>query len=75
MGVKTEQDAIAFCKYVYSQMSAVTKYEGYTFESYMNSVFLTNEGYEDYFIKIFDETSDKGVGLYRYSEFEGVRDE
>jgi hypothetical protein len=68
MGVKTEQEAIDFCKYVHSQMPAVTKYEGYTFESYMNSVFLANEGYEDYFIKVFDETSDKGIGLYTYSK-------
>ena len=75
MEVKTEQEAIDLCKYVYSQMPAVTKYEGYTFESYMNSVFLANKGYEDYFIKIFDEVSDKGVGLYKYSEFKDVKDE
>lgn len=73
--MKTEQEAINLCKYVHSQMPVVTKYEGYTFESYMNSVFLANKGYEDYFIKIFDEASEKGVGLYKYSEFEGLRDE
>lgn len=66
--MKTEQEAIDFCKYVHSQMPAVTKYKGYTFESYMNSAFLANEGYGDYFIKVFDETSAKGVGLYRYSK-------
>lgn len=66
--MKTVEEAIGLCKYVYSQMPAVTKYEGYTFESYMNSVFLANEGCEDYFIKVFDETSEKGVGLYKYSE-------
>lgn len=67
--MKTEEEAIAFCKYVYSQMPYVIKYEGYTFESYMNSVFLSNEGYEDYFIQVRDEKSPNGVALYRYSEF------
>ena len=66
--MKTEQEAINFCKYVHSQMPAVTKYEGYTFESYMNSVFLANEGYEDYFIKVFDEADEEGVGLYQYTK-------
>ena len=66
--MKTAEEAVALCKYVHSQMPFVTKYEGYTFESYMNSVFLTNEGYEDYFIKVFGETSEKDVELYKYSE-------
>jgi len=66
--MKSEDEAINFCKYVYSQMPHVVKYEGYTFESYMNSVFRSSEGYEDYFIKITDEHSPTGVALYRYSE-------
>lgn len=66
--MKAVEEAIAFCKYVYSQMPYVTKYEGYTFEGYMNSVFLANKGYEDYFIQVRDEKSSTGVALYRYSE-------
>ena len=66
--MKTKEEAVEFCKYVHSQIPYVGKYEGYTFESYMNHVFLANKGYEDFFIKIYDEYSPKGVGLYRYSE-------
>lgn len=66
--MKTVEEAVGLCKYVYSQMPFVTKYDWCAFEIYVNSVFLTNEGYEDYFIKVFDEASEKGVGLYKYSE-------